>query len=341
MKKELQKYDYFDADFYKSICSILVDARTRVYRNIQNEMVLAYWQIGKMIFEKQGETPRAEYGAGLINELSDQMTKDFGKGFNKRNLELMRQFYLTFPNANALRTELNWTHYRLLMRVEDSKVRDFYQEECIKANWSTRQLEREINTMSYQRYLLSGKNSDILVETASKELADSPLEIIKDPYVLEFTGLKPSDSFYESELEQALIDHLQEFLLELGRGFSFVARQKRFDMDGRNFYVDLVFYNYKAKCFVLIDLKRGDLTHQDIGQMQMYVNYYTREEMNDGDNPPIGIILCADKSDTLVRYTLPEDNKNIFASKYMLYIPTEEELRIEMNKERKILENKD
>ena len=304
-------------------------------------MVLAYWQIGKMIFEKQGETPRAEYGAGLINELSDQMTKDFGKGFNKRNLELMRQFYLTFPNANALRTELNWTHYRLLMRVEDGKARDFYLEECIKSNWSTRQLEREINTMSYQRYLLSGKNSDILVETASKELADSPLEIIKDPYVLEFTGLKPCDSFYESELEQALIDHLQEFLLELGRGFSFVARQKRFDMDGRNFYVDLVFYNYKAKCFVLIDLKRGDLTHQDIGQMQMYVNYFTREEMNDGDNPPIGIILCADKSDTLVRYTLPEDNKNIFASKYMLYIPTEEELRIEMNKERKILENKD
>ena len=338
MIKERNKYDYIDNDFYNSIKSVLISARTRIYRNIQNEMTFAYWQIGKMIFEKQGEKSRAEYGAGVIRELSIQMTKDFGKGFDARNLELMRKFYVTFPNANALRSELNWTHYRLLMRVNDEKAREFYLDECIKANWSTRQLEREISTFSYQRYLLSNKNNDVLLNTSSNDLPDNPLDIIKDPYVLEFTGFKTKDSFYESELEQALIDHLQEFLLELGRGFSFIARQKRFDMEGRNFYVDLVFYNYKAKCFVLIDLKRGDLTHQDLGQMQMYVNYYTREEMNEGDNPPIGIILCADKSDTLVKYTLPEDNKTIFASKYMLYIPSEEELRIEINKERQIIE---
>ena len=340
MSKEIQKYNYIDKDFYQNIRTILLNARVKVYKNIQNEMVLTYWQIGKMIFEKQGETNRAEYGAGIIKELSVQMTKDFGKGFNPRNLELMRQFYVSYPNANALRSELSWTHYRLLMRVDDENARNFYLDESIKSNWSTRQLEREINTFSYQRYLLSNNNEKVLVATASNDSCDNPLDIIKDPYVLEFTGLKANDGFYESELEQALIDHLQEFLLELGRGFSFVARQKRFDMDGRNFYVDLVFYNFKAKCFVLIDLKRGDLTHQDIGQMQMYVNYYTREEMNDGDNPPIGIILCADKSDTLVKYTLPEDNKNIFASKYMLYIPTEEELRIEINRERKLIETK-
>ena len=341
MQDKSFKYDFIDADFYNNIKSILINARSRVYRNIQSEMVLAYWQIGKMIFEKQGSSIRAEYGAGLIYELSVQMTKDFGKGFNPRNLELMRQFYLTFSNSNALRTELSWTHYKLLMRVKDDKAREFYIKECIKANWSTRQLEREINTLSYQRYLLSSDKSNNLSSINAQDTSsNNPLDIIKDPYVLEFTGIKATNYFYESELEQALIDHLQDFLLELGRGFSFVARQKRFDMDGRNFFIDLVFYNYKAKCFVLIDLKRGDLTHQDLGQMQMYVNYYTREEMNEGDNPPIGIILCADKSDTLVKYTLSEDNKTIFASKYMLYIPSEEELREEINKERELIECK-
>ena len=331
--KEIKKYDYIDNEFYESIKIIITTARTKVYRNIQSEMVLTYWQIGKMIYEKQGGANRAEYGIGLIKELSMQMTKDFGKGFNQRNLELMRQFYLSFKNANALRTELSWTHYRLLMRVSGEAERKYYLQECIKANWSTRQLEREISTFSYQRYLLNNKKS---IQRAFGE-NENPLEIIKDPYVLEFTGIKPDNSFYESDLEQALIDHLQEFLLELGRGFSFVARQKRFDMDGRNFYVDLVFYNYKAKCFVLIDLKRGDLTHQDIGQMQMYVNYYTREEINEGDNPPIGIILCTSKSDVLVKYTLPENNNSIFASKYMLYIPTEEELKEELNKKKNLL----
>ena len=334
------EYKYLDTGFYQNIKKVLEDARKRVYRNIQSEMVLAYWQIGKMIVEKQNGDRRALYGDGLVKELSDKMTKDYGKGFDERNLRFMRQLYLAYPKWNAVRTELCWTHYRLLLKVEDVAARDFYTKEAIKDNWSTRQLEREINTFSYQRYLASNGNHDVVNDTAKKEKKDNPLDIIKDPYILDFVGIKPDSSFYESDLEQALIDHLQEFLLELGSGFAFVARQRRFNIDGRNFYVDLVLYNYKLKCFVLIDLKRGDLTHQDIGQMQMYVNYYTRELIEPGDNPPIGIILSTDKSDTLVRYTLPLDNKQIFASKYMLYLPKENELRDEMNKQRKLLEEK-
>lgn len=228
---------------------------------------------------------------GLLKELSNQMTRDFGKGFTVANLKNMRQFYLTFPNSYALRSELSWTHYRLLMRVENENARQFYMEEAVKSQWSTRQLERQINTF-----------------------------------------------FYESDLEQALITHLQKFLLELGRGFSFVARQKRITFDGRHFRIDLVFYNYILKCFVLIDLKIGDLTHQDLGQMQMYVHYYERELMNEGDNPPIGIVLCADKSDAVVRYTLPEGETQVFASKYKLYLPSEEELLKELKSEYQAME---
>ena len=336
--KTTKEYVYIDNDFYKDVKKVLEEARKRIYRNIQSEMVLAYWQIGKMIVEKQGGAGRAKYGDNLIHELSAKMIKDFGKGYTPRNLWYMKQLYLTFPKVNAVRAELSWTHYRLLLSLEDENARDFYVKEAIENNWSTRQLEREINTFSYQRYLASHGNRDVVDDAAKREEPFNPLNIIKDPYVLDFTGIKPDASFFESDLEQALIDHLQEFLLELGSGFAFVARQRRFNMDGRNFYVDLVLYNYKLKCFVLIDLKRGDLTHQDIGQMQMYVNYYTRELMEPGDNPPVGIILSTDKSDTLVRYTLPLDNKQIYASKYMLYLPKEDELRNEMNKQIKLLE---
>ena len=331
--KEMKEFKYIDEGFYKEIRKVLEEARGRVYRNIQSEMVLAYWQIGKMIVEKQGGESRAKYGDGLIKELSIQMTKDFGKGYTERNLRFMRAFFLVFPKWNTVYSELSWSHYKLLVRVESENARNFYIKETIDGNWGVRQLEREINTFSYQRYLASHGNHDVVDDTAKRELPDDPKDIIKDPYVLEFAGLKADASFYEKDLEQALITHLNEFLLELGNGFAYVARQKRFDMDGRNFYVDLVLYNYKLKCFVLIDLKRGDLTHQDIGQMQMYVNYYTRELMEPGDNPPIGIVLCADKSDTLVKYTLPLDNKQIYASKYMLYLPKEEDLQNEMNKQ--------
>lgn len=338
---EFKVYKYLDDKFYANIKEVLDQAKKRVYRNIQSEMVLTYWQIGKMIVEKQGGNNRAKYGDGLIEELSIQMTKDFGSGFNTSNLKRMRKLYLLYPKGATMWHQLSWSHIRLILSLSDEKARNFYMKEAIDNTWSVRQLEREISTFSYQRYLASNNNYEVVQDTADKESGYNPLDVIKDPYILDFIGLKPSNSFLESELEQALIDHLQEFLLELGSGFSFVARQKRFDMDGRNFYVDLVLYNYKLKCFVLIDLKRGDLTHQDIGQMQMYVNYYTRELMEPGDNPPIGIILSTSKSDTLVKYTLPLDNKQIFASKYMLYLPSEEDLKAEINKQRQLLENRD
>lgn len=330
--------EIMDMTFYNQIKEILSNARAKVYSAANFAMVEAYWEIGKSIVEKQGGNATAEYGTSLLKELSKQMTADFGKGFTVTNLSYMRQFYLAFPNRHTLCDKLSWSHYRLLMRVENESAKQFYIEESVKSSWSVRQLERQINTFSYQRLLASHGNYDVVEDTTKREPTKAPEDIIRDPYVLEFLGLEQSASFYESDLEQALIDHLQKFLLELGRGFSFVDRQKHINFDGRHFYIDLVFYNYILKCFVLIDLKTGDLTHQDIGQMQMYVNYYTRELMNEGDNPPIGIVLCSDKSNAVVNYTLPEDNTQIFASKYMLYIPSEEELKREIQAERKALE---
>jgi len=325
--------------FYDEIKNILITARNKVYQTANFAMVEAYWNIGKSIIEEQGGNEKAEYGTGLLKELSKQMTQDFGKGFTVANLKNMRQFYLTFPNGYALRSELSWTHYRLLMRIENENARNFYIEETIKSNWSTRQLERQITTLFYER-ILSSKNKEKVSQEIYKlePKKNRPEDIIKDPYVLEFLGLPENIDFLEKNLEQSLINHLQKFLLELGRGFSFVARQKRITFDGRHFYIDLVFYNYILKCFVLIDLKLGDLTHQDLGQMQMYVHYFQEEMMNEGDNPPIGIVLCADKSDSIVKYTLPKGEKQIFASKYMLYLPSEEELLLELRKEYDILE---
>ena len=327
---------------YKEIKSILEQARNKVYKVANSAMVQAYWNIGRVIVEKQGGNNKAEYGAALIKNLSKKMTKEFGKGFTVANLKNMRQFYLIFQKSYALRSELTWTHYRLLMRVENENARNFYIEECIKSNWSTRQLERQITTLFYER-LLSSKDK----EKVSKEIyklepqIKKAEDIIKDPYVLEFLGLPENTNFLEKNLEQALIDHLQKFLLELGRGFSFVARQKRITFDGRHFYIDLVFYNYLLKCFVLIDLKVGDLTHQDLGQMQMYVHYFEEEMMNEGDNPPIGIVLCADKSDSIVKYTLSKNETQVFASKYKAYLPSEEELLSEIEKEYNMLKQEE
>ena len=285
-----------DKTFYNEIKEILISARNKVYQTANFAMVEAYWNIGKSIIKEQGGNEKANYGTGLLKELSRQMTHDFGKGFTVTNLKYMRQFYLTFPNGHALRDELSWTHYRLLMKVENESARDFYMREAVKSQWSTRQLERQINSFFYERLLSSKNKEEVSAEIQTLEPAKKPDDVIRDPYVLEFLGLSSSNDFYESDLEQALITHLQKFLLEPGRGFSFVARQKRITFDGRHFRIDLVFYNYILKCFVLIDLKVGDLTHQDFGQMQMYVHYYERELMNEGDNPPIGIVLCADKS---------------------------------------------
>lgn len=324
--------------FYSEIRNILLSARNKVYKTANFAMVEAYWNIGKSIIKEQGGNQKAEYGSGLLKELSKQMTLDFGKGFTVANLKNMRQFYLTFQNGYALRSELSWTHYRLLMRVENDKAREFYMQESVKSQWSTRQLERQINTFFYERLLSSKNKEKVIAEIQTSEATKTPEDIIRDPYILEFLGLNPNDDFYESDLEQALITHLQRFLLELGRGFSFVARQKRITFDGRHFWIDLVFYNYILKCFVLIDLKVGDLTHQDLGQMQMYVHYYERELMNEGDNPPIGIVLCADKSESIVKFTLPENETQIFASKYKLYLPSEEELLQELRREYQALE---
>jgi len=318
---------------YNVVRGYIVEAQRKVSVAVNSAMVTAYWNIGQQIYEACGENERAEYGKQLLMFLADKLTNEFGKGFSIRNLQMMRQFYLAFPNVNALRSELSWTHYRSLMRIEDKVAREFYLEEASKCGWSSRQLDRQINSFYYQRILASRDKADVESEINTLEPKAEYEKIIKDPYVLEFLDLPANEHFYESELEQALIDHLQKFLLELGRGYSFVARQKHFNVDGRHFYIDLVFYNYILKCFVLIDLKVGDLTHQDLGQMQMYVNYYTRQMMNEGDNPPIGIVLCADKSDTLVEYTLPEDNNQIFAAKYLPYMPTKEELKRELNLE--------
>ena len=316
---------------YLSIRSYVIDAQKHVYSAVNAAMVTAYWNIGKAVYEVYGENDRAAYGKQVLKYISERLTAEFGKGFSVQGLRNMRQFYLAFPDRSKVREELSWSHYRLLMRVGDEDARMFYAEESVKAGWSVRQLQRQINTMFYHRILSSKDKESVAAEIQTSVPKPEYEKIIKDPYVLEFLDLPQNEHFYESELEQALIDHLQKFLLELGRGFSFVARQKHFNFDGRHFYIDLVFYNYILKCFVLIDLKTDDLAHQDVGQMQMYVNYYTREMMNEGDNPPIGILLCADKSDTLVRYTLPEDNTQIYAAKYMPYMPTEEELKRELN----------
>ena len=316
---------------YNSIRHSIITAQQKVYTAVNSAMVLAYWEIGEQIYKACGDNDRSEYGKNLIKYLSDKLTIEFGKGFSETNLRSMRRFYLRFPIQQTLSAELSWSHYQKLMRIDDTERREFYTEECIKSGWSVRQLDRQINSFFYERLLSSQNKESVSGEIEQLEPKPEYEKIIRDPYVLEFLDLNPNPNFYEKDLEQALINHLQKFLLELGRGFSFVARQKHITFDGEHFYIDLVFYNYILKCFVLIDLKVGKLTHQDLGQMQMYVNYYTRELMNEGDNPPIGIVLCADKSDAVVKYTLSEENTQIFASKYKLYLPTEEEFKKELN----------
>ena len=329
-----------DNSLYEEVKSVLELARSRAYAAVNFAMVEAYWHVGRLIVERQSGEERAEYGSRLINDLAKRLTAEYGKGYTTTNLKYMRQFYLQFQNGHALRDHLSWTHYRLIMKVENENARRFYLDECAKSNWSTRQLERQINSFFYER-LLSSRGVEakkaIAAEIYAKEPGISALDVIKDPYVLEFLGLNHNGHYFESDLEKALITHIQKFLLELGRGFTFESRQKRISFDGEHFYIDLVFYNYILKCFVLIDLKTGKLTHQDIGQMQMYVNYYTRELMNEGDNPPIGIVLCADKSESVVKFTLPDDNTQIYTSKYKLYLPTEDELLRELEAEQALI----
>lgn len=333
--------ELIDTCFYKQIKSILESARNQVYSTANSAMIQAYWNIGKSIIEQQGKSERAEYGTQLLKELSKKLTKDFGKGFTTSNLRNMRQFYLTFPNCYALRNNLSWTHYRMLMRIENEKARNFYLEECEKSNWSTRQLERQINSFFYERLLSSHNKEDVSREILEIEPGKKPEDIIRDPYVLEFLGIKQNSDFYEKDLEQALIGELQNFLLELGRGFSFVARQKHIDLDGEHFYIDLVFYNYILKCFVLIDLKTGKLTHQDIGQMDSYIRIFDELQKGDDDNPTIGIILCSEKNEAIAKYSVLNDGKQLFASKYQLMLPTAEELEKYIKNERRKYEERE
>ena len=335
LKKGSDKLDVL----FERVKSILSEARARAWKAVNSAMVVSYWEIGHIIIdEEQKGKSRAEYGKKIISGLAQRLSAEFGKGFDERNLWFIRSFYVAYPKMNALRSELSWTHYRLLLRVENPEARAFYEIEAVNAHWSTRELERQINSLLFERLALSRDKKGVMKLAQKGHEISTPTDLVKDPYVLEFTGIPQTDRLYEKDLEQALIDKLQHFLLELGKGFAFVARQQRITLDGRHFFIDLVFYNRLTRSFILIDLKVGEIVHQDLGQMQMYVNYYQREMMSEGENPPIGIILCADKSEAVVRYTLPEGNKRIFASRYKLYLPSEDELKKELLREKQEIE---
>jgi predicted nuclease of restriction endonuclease-like (RecB) superfamily len=327
-------------EIFLKIEEIIHASRERAIRSVDTERVLMYWHIGKVIFEEQqNEQDRAVYGKFLIKTLSEALTPGYGSGFSIRQLELCRQFFRTYPIANALHSQLNWTQYKTLIRIENKDKRTFYTEETLKNNWTSRQLERQINSQLFERLLMSNDIMDVLAVARAEKYPSEAKEIIKDPMVLEFLGLKREATFYEKDLETAIINHLQEFLLELGNGFSFVARQKRIHLEGDEFFIDLVFYNRLLQCFVLIDIKTYKLTHEDIGQMQMYVHYYDRFEKQEFENNTIGILMCADKNDAMVRITLPQNNKTIIASKYQLYLPSEKQLIEEVRKEIEKLDN--
>lgn len=325
----------------QDIKQIIAQARENAVRAVDFQRVLMYWHIGKRIFEQEQQgQERADYGAYLIKTLSKELEPEFGSGFGRRQLELFRQFYRAFPIANALRSQLNWTQYRQLIQISDSDKREFYLAESCKNNWSSRQLERQINSSLYERLLLSNDKASVLAVARNEQQPVDPKQIIKDPMVLEFLGLKRESAYYEKDLEQAIITHLQDFLLELGNGFSFVARQKRLHLDGDDFFVDLVCYNRLLQCFVIFEIKTHKLTHQDLGQLQMYVNYFDRVEKLPHENATIGVLLCADKNDAVVKFSLPENQNKIFASQYQLYLPSEQTLIAEVQKEIENFEQK-
>lgn len=315
---------------------LIESARGQALRAVDSIQVRTCWEIGQHIveYEQHGED-RATYGTRLISKLAESLTAEFGKGFDASNLRYMRLFYQAFPIRDALRHELSWTHYRNLLRVEDEQARNWYMVEAASQNWSSRALDRQIGTLYYER-LLASRDRDPVRQEASMQIAPlqkTPREFVRDPVLLEFLGLPETGRLLEADLEQALINKLQGFLLELGKGFAFVARQMRISTDTKDFYIDLVFYNYLLKCFVLFDLKSGELTHQDIGQMDMYLRMVDDLRRGPDDNPSVGIILCAGKDASVVRYSVLHENEQLFASKYKLVLPTEDELRVELEKE--------
>lgn len=323
------------------IKTIIAQSKDKAIRAVDHERTLMYWHIGKRIFEEEQDgKDRADYGTFLIKYLSEQLQPEFGSGFSYRQLNWYRQFYRIFPIVSALRTQLSWTQYKLLLSVDNEDKREFYIAETVKNNWTSRQLERQVYSNLYERLLLSNDKESVLAVAKNERQPSDAKEIIKDPMYLEFLGLKREAAYYEKDLESAIISHLKDFLLEIGNGFSFVARQKRIHLDGDEFFVDLVFYNRLLQCFVIIEIKTHKLSHQDIGQLQMYVNYYDRIEKLPHENPSIGILLCANKNDTVVKFTLPEGQQQIVASQYNLYLPTEKQLLEEMQKELENFEEK-
>lgn len=337
-----------NTELFNHIRGLLAQARRQVATTVNAAMVQTYWQIGRLIVEdeQQGQA-RAEYGKGVLKNLSASLTAEFGKGFDVRNLRNMRNFFLSFPKRNTLCTELSWSHYRTLLRVESEQARQWYMNEAVEQNWSVRALERQIGKLYYERLLTTQHKSQAIqpvldeAEQHTQALALSPADYLRDPYIFDFLGL-PTDSLQENELEQALIDNLQQFLLELGKGFAFVERQQRISTDDGDYYIDLVFYNFHLKCFLLIDLKMHKLSHQDVGQMDMYVRMYEEQKRRDDDNPTIGLILCTDNNQTVAKYSVLNDSEQLFASKYMTTLPSEEQLRQQLDKQRHaLLGNKD
>ena len=325
MKHELINENELN-NLYTNIKELIEQSRNRVYKTVNIEMIHLYWNIGKMIVEKQEGNKRAKYGDLLIEEISKKLIENFGKGFSKTNLKNMRKFYSEYSIGQTLSDQLTWSHYLELIKISDKKKRDFYMHECISSNWDVRELQRQRTTLLYER-LLAAKDKKRALELSTKghNIYENK-DIIKDPFVLEFLDIKDNTNYLETDLEKNILEHLKEFLLELGKGFTYVGNQVRISIDNDHFYPDLIFYNRTLKCFVIIDLKIGKVSHKDIGQMQMYVNYYDREIKSDDENQTIGILLSTDKNETVVKYTLPEDNKTIFSSEFRLTIPSEKEL---------------
>ena len=319
-----------------AIATQIEQARGQLRQAVNSVMVQSYWEIGRLIVEdeQQGES-RAEYGKQQLQQLSQQLTERLGKGFDITNLRKMRTFYQAFPIRDALRLELSWTHYRTLLRIDNPQARDWYLHEAITQSWSARALERQIGTLYYER-LLASQNKALVEQEAqsnTQPLAETAKDYLRDPYILDFLNLQDK-TYQESELEQAIISNLQQFLLELGKGFAFVERQQRIRFDDDDFYIDLVFYNFKLKCFLLVDLKLGKLKHQDVGQMDTYVRLYDEQRKGSDDNPTIGLVLCSEKSEAVVKYSVLAEQKQLFAARYLPYLPTEEELKRELERER-------
>ena len=318
--------------FVTDIRQIIQQAQNNAVRSVDFCRVQMYWNLGKRIFEEEQQgKARAEYGTYLIKNLATQIEPEYGSGFGERQLKFCRQFYREYPIVNAVRSQLNWSQYRMLIQIPDHDKREYYELEAVNNAWTGRELQRQIDSMLYERLLLSNDKETVLAVARKERIPETPQEIIKQPTVLEFLGLKREAAYYEKDFEQAIITHIADFMLEMGKGFSFVARQKRILLEDDEFFADLVFYNRLLRCFVVVELKTGELTHQDLGQLQMYVNYYDRNEKLPEENPTIGILLCTRKNDTLVRTTLPQDNRTILASEYQLYLPTEEQLIKEVN----------